>query len=153
MRVVEWTPRETSARLRQELRAIHSKPGTADHRLGVDHSIGEGVVGGAAVRFIPSVGRFVTKADGEGEPGTEAHRIFDKPGAEPGSPTNLGRRRIEQQRCDGSLQQRLQTGEGRLAILTERHQFIALETLEPYTGGDLMTAMSPREVIFISEKI
>ena len=58
-------PGEADARLRQELRVVDGEGESADVRLAGDDAVGEGVVGGAAVGFVPSGGEFVAEAEAE----------------------------------------------------------------------------------------
>jgi hypothetical protein len=46
---------KTDARLGEKLCAVVGKSGVADDRRGVDDSVGEGVVGGAALNFILAI--------------------------------------------------------------------------------------------------
>ena len=49
---------------REELGVVGGEEVVADVRVGVDDAVGEGVVGGAAVGFVPAVGIFVAEAGG-----------------------------------------------------------------------------------------
>src|SRR5262249_54602217 len=60
-----WTPCQADARLRQERGVVGGEEGIANVRLRRDHAVREGVVGGAAVGFVPSGGELGAEAQGK----------------------------------------------------------------------------------------
>src|SRR4029077_18853752 len=80
--LAERTPGHADAWLRQELRAVGGKKRIGDAWLRRDHAAAEGVIGGAAVGFVPSGGELVTQAERERQARREADGIFRIEGTE-----------------------------------------------------------------------
>ena len=133
-------PSEADAGLWQELRAIVGERGGADGGIGVDHAIGELIVRGAAVGFVPAIAAFDAQAGAEFETRRGLPDVFDVAGAEPRAPVERRGRGDDGKGLDGALQEGLQGGEGGLAILVLREVVVALQALEPSTDFELMAA-------------
>ncbi len=61
----ERTPGYADARLWEKFCVVLCEQRCSDVRLGVDHAVGERVVGGAPVRLVPAVGSFIAKSKGD----------------------------------------------------------------------------------------
>ena len=79
-------PGEADAGLREEFGVIGGEEIVADVRRGVDEAVGEGVVGGAAVGFVPAVRIFVAEAEREREVAANSDDVFGVEGGEERSP-------------------------------------------------------------------
>ena len=76
------------------------KKRAADARRGGNDAVGEGVVGGAAVSFVPAGGEFIAKTERQRELGADANHIFGVERAEPGAPVHRGGSRIVEEGAD-----------------------------------------------------
>ena len=84
--VADGVPCEADARLGQELRAVVGERGGADGGIGVDHAVGELIVRGAAIGFVPAIAAFDAEAGAEFETRRCLPDVFDVARAEPRAP-------------------------------------------------------------------
>ncbi len=151
--VAERAPGDRGAGLREELCVVRGESRRTDMRLSIDDAIGEGIGGRAAIHLIPAVGEFRAEAERKGQLRRQADDVFGVRSGIQRSPAQRCRRRIEQQRADGALQECLQAGERRLAVLAERQCLIGLQALEPCAECELMAAVRKRQLVFVGKNI
>src|SRR5580692_5653402 len=85
--LAEYIVGKSDARLGQKLRAIVRQRRVANGGIGVNHAVGEVVIRGATVSFIPSIGRFEAKPRPELESGRHFPCVLDETGSKQGSPS------------------------------------------------------------------
>ena len=73
---IDRTPGHADAGLRQKPCVVGGEERIANVRIRVDDAVGEGVVGGAIVGFVPAGRKFVTKAERQREVATDANDVF-----------------------------------------------------------------------------
>ena len=151
--VAEGTPRHAGARLRQKLSIVHSEGRASDVWLSRDDPIRKRIGGCPAMGLVPPVGKFVPEAERQRQLRTQTNRIVDVPRAKPGAPAERRRRGIVQKSGHRALQERLQAGERRLAVLTERQVLVRPKPLEPGSEVELMTALRDGYAVLIREQI
>ena len=118
-------------------------------RLRRNNSIAEGVVGGAAVGFVPPGGKFVTKAERQSEVGTQTNHIFRVECPENGAPVQRGRLGIIKEAIHRAAQELRETRKGGLPVLAESDVFVRLKLLKPRAEAELVAAAREGDAIFI----
>ncbi len=121
--------------------------------VGIEDAVGGDVIRGASRCFIPTGGELVAHANAHGEVWAEADGILQIPGSFGASPAELVGIGNDLKGADGALQQRGQTGKGRLAKLTGGAVFVIAERLDPDSGGDLMNALDKLDLVVESKEI
>ena len=149
----ERIPRHSESRLRQEFPVIRREGGVADVRLGQQDAVGKGISGSASVRLVPAGSELVAEAQREREARGHANRVLGVARAKPRPPAEQRGRRIVQQAAHRALQERLQTGKGRLSILAERQILVRPQPLEPAAHGELVAAFGERDAVFVGEQV
>jgi len=116
--------------------------------LGGDYACGvEGVVGCAAMSFVPAVGEFGAKAQTEFERRLQLDGVFSVEGAFGGAPGERSGSGGVSISADFPLQEGLQVGEGRLAVLILNQSVVGLDALKPSAEIEGVDAVSPGDFI------
>src|ERR1019366_2416314 len=134
----------------QEFGIVHRKDRGADLRIGVDHSVGERVIGCPPVHLVPAAAKLVSESESHLEVRAQAYGVFDVPRSQPRTPTQRSRRGIKK-KTRRSLQEGLEPRESRLAELAQSDIFVRLQPLKPHSSAELMASFGERNAIFIGE--
>jgi hypothetical protein len=137
----------------QEFCVIHGEKGIRDARLRRNHSIGERVVRGAAVRLIPAGRKLGSEPEGHCKSRPYANGVLRITRAQKRAPIHLCRRRIKQETGNRSLQKRLQACERRLSKLAQCNCFVRLKLLKPCAEFKLVPAACQGYVVLVGEEI
>ena len=151
--VTPHVPGKAEARIGQEPCAVSGERGVADDGCGLQNAVDDGVIRGAALRLVPSVGGLRTEAGAELEARRDFDGVLKEACAQKRTPAHRGGRGNQGESGHGALQERLLRAEGGLAVLILREQIVGLHALQPSAGFDLLAAFGPVDVIVFGEEI
>ncbi len=129
--VAPHIPGKADARLGEEDGAILAERRTSDDGVGLQNAVDDCVVCGAALCFVPAVGRFEAEAGAQFETRRELDGVFHEARAFKRAPAEFGGRGDDGEGLHRALQKSLQRGERGLSILILRQQVVGLNALQP----------------------
>src|SRR6185312_13303895 len=145
--VTEDVPGHADAGFWEKFGAVDGESGCAEGWVRVDDAVRKGVIGRAALRLIPAIGRFEAETGADFKAGSEMDGVFDVTCAHQRAPAEFGGIGDHGEGFYRSLKEGGERGERCLTVLVLGEIVVGLKTLQPAADLDLMTAMAPEDVI------
>src|ERR1700693_4477210 len=151
--LAERIPRQSYARLRQELRAVLGEHGVANLRIGLNNPTREQVVRRPSMRLIPTIRRFKPESHAQFQIRPQLHIVLYESSAFYRSPAD--RSWIGHYGKCGNLasEKARQASERSLPVLRLSQIVIGPDTLHPHARLELMNSVLKSHMIVIGKQI